>query len=169
MIKRRIKIVFVAAVFVLSFIAVSSAEMTLSSRSFEHQGDIPARFTCQGDDINPELTIADVPKEAKTLVLIVDDPDAPVGTWVHWVVINIPLTQVIREGSVPGDQAYNDFKRIAYGGPCPPSGKHRYFFKLYALDTAIPLAAQMKKRDVELAMKGHVIAETVLIGLYEKK
>ncbi len=154
---------------VFAWTGVAGAEMTITSPDFAQNGDIPPRFTCQGEDVSPELAIDGIPEGTRTLALIVDDPDAPVGTWVHWVVINIPPTDKIREDAVPGDEVYNDFKKISYGGPCPPFGKHRYFFKLYALDRAIPLVPQMKKKDVLLAMKGHVLEKAVLIGRYEKK
>lgn len=102
--------------------------------------------------------------------MIVDDPDAPMGTWVHWVVFNIdPETKMIISNSIPGEQGMNDFKRLTYGGPCPPSGTHRYFFKLHALDKKLDLEKGVKKKDVEIAMRGHVINETELIGLYEKQ
>jgi len=169
MIKMRMNIFFMAGVVFFAGISVCAAEMTLTSRSFKHHEDIPARFTCQGEDISPELSINGLPDGAKSLVLIVDDPDAPVGTWVHWVVINIPLTETIREASVPGDQVVNNFRRRDYGGPCPPNGKHRYFFKLFALDAEISLIPQMTPKDVESAMQGHVLAQAVLVGLYEKK
>lgn len=140
--------------------------MRLTSPAFEHNQLIPPRYTCRGEDVSPPLTIVGIPEGTKTLALIVDDPDAPVGTWVHWVVFNIPPTATIPTGQVPGDQGYNDFKRLNYGGPCPPSGIHRYFFKLYALDTRITYVTGMNKGDLEKAMEGHVLAQAQLIGLY---
>ena len=143
--------------------------MKLTSPAFEHNQMIPKKFTCQGNDVNPELNIAGIPAEAKSLVLIVDDPDAPIGTWVHWVVFNIPsATTKIKENSIPGMQGYNDFGRNNYGGPCPPSGTHRYFFKLYALDTELDLKEGIKKQELEKAMEGHILVKTELIGLYKK-
>ena len=143
--------------------------MKLTSPAFEHNQMIPKKFTCQGNDVNPELNIAGIPAEAKNLALIVDDPDAPMGTWVHWVVFNIPPSAAkIKENSIPGMQGYNDFGRNNYGGPCPPSGTHRYFFKLYALDTELDLKEGIKKQELEKAMEGHILVKTELIGLYKK-
>ncbi len=104
--------------------------MQLTSPVFEHNANIPAKYTADGDDVNPPLQISDVPEGAESLVLIVDDPDAPVGMWVHWVVWNIPVVSEIYENSVPGVEGMNDFGRTAWGGPAPPSGTHRYFFKV---------------------------------------
>ncbi len=110
-----------------------------------------------------------VPAGTKTLALIMDDPDAPMGTWVHWVVYNIPPVSRIEENSVPGSQGVNNFRKEAYGGPCPPSGTHRYFFKIYALDTELDLVKGAAKGALEQAMQGHVLEEAELIGLYRKK
>ncbi len=142
--------------------------MKLSSPDFEHNKLIPGKFTCQGEDINPALTIGDVPNDAKSLALIVDDPDAPMGTWVHWLVYDMPLAARIEENSIPGKQGINDFGRKNYGGPCPPSGMHRYFFKLYALDTVLGLREGVSKTDLEKAMEGHILDKSELIGLYRK-
>jgi len=144
-------------------------ELVVTSQAFEHEAMIPSLYTCDGDDINPPLKIEGVPKQAESLVLIVDDPDAPKGTWVHWVVFNIPVTNYIEEDSVPGEQGLNDFGKHDYGGPCPPSGTHRYFFKIYALDTILDLGSDAIKEDVDMAMEGHVIASGELIGLYGKR
>ncbi len=145
-------------------------ELNLSSPSFENNKPIPDKYTCKGEDISPELNISGIPGNTKSLVLIVDDPDAPVGTWVHWVVWNIPLTNRIEEGTVPTGsmQGVNDFNKKDYGGPCPPSGTHRYFFKLYVLDITLELPDNSGKADVENAIQGHVITQTQLIGLYSK-
>jgi Raf kinase inhibitor-like YbhB/YbcL family protein len=143
--------------------------LRISSPAFEDSGAIPSRYTCDDIDVNPPLTIENIPAAAKSLALIVDDPDAPMGTWVHWVVWNItPGLSEIRENSVPqgGIEGVNDFRKHAYGGPCPPSGIHRYFFKLYALDTKLDIASHSEKAHVEKAMKGHIIAETRLMGRY---
>lgn len=143
--------------------------MKLVSPSFGHNQMIPEKFTCQGEDINPELNIAGIPVETKSLALMMDDPDAPMGTWVHWVVFDIPVaTAQIQENSIPGKQGYNDFQRNDYGGPCPPSGTHRYFFKLYALDTILNLKEGIRKQELEKAMEGHILAKAELIGLYKK-
>ena len=143
--------------------------MILTSPSFKHNTSIPKKFTCQGDDINPALIIKGIPERAKSLALIMDDPDAPVGTWVHWVVFNIPLVPGIDEGSVPGKQGVNSWGRNDYGGPCPPSGTHRYFFKLYALDTELNLDDGVSKKEVERAIEGHILEQVELIGLYKKQ
>lgn len=143
--------------------------LKLSSPAFKHNTSIPAKFTCQGNDINPELVIENVPLGTKSLALIVDDPDAPMKTWVHWVVYDIaPGTLTIAENSIPGKQGINDFRRTNWGGPCPPSGTHRYFFKLYALDTALGLGEGISKIALEKAMEGHILAKAELIGLYKK-
>ena len=146
--------------------------MKLTSPEFPHNGNIPVKFTCQGKDVSPTLEIAGVPAGAKSLALIVDDPDAPMGNWDHWVVFNIPpdVTR-ISEGAVPASPAVqggNDFGRVEWGGPCPPRGTHRYFFKLYALDTMLALKPGARKKDVEKAMPGHILDKTELIGLYKK-
>ena len=138
------KYFFFSVIFlVTSLIFAEEPPMLLTSLVFQHNATIPRDFTCQGQDINPALTIANIPVHAKSLALIVDDPDAPMGTWVHWVVFNVPAPSdgklTIKENSIPGTQGWNDFGRIHYGGPCPPSGTHRYFFKAYALDTQLNL------------------------------
>lgn len=142
--------------------------MKISSPEFEHNEMIPSQFTCDGEDINPALIIEDIPPETKSLALIVDDPDAPMGTWVHWVVYDIPVTNQIQEDSAPGKQGMNDFRKKGYGGPCPPSGTHRYFFKLYALDQELNLEEGLRKKNVENAMEGHILAQAELIGLYKR-
>ena len=144
-------------------------EMLLKSPAFEHNQYIPAEFTCQGRDVNPELNIYNIPKATKSLVLIMDDPDAPAGTWVHWLVYDVAVMESIAEDSVPGKQGKNSWDRINYGGPCPPSGTHRYFFKLYALDCLLSLPAGADKKTLEKAMQGHILDQTELIGLYQKK
>lgn len=143
--------------------------MKISSLDFEHQEYIPEKFTCDGEDISPSLIIEDVPEGTKRLALIVEDPDAPAGVWTHWIVFNIHVVDVIEEGEVPGTQGFNDFRRVEYGGPCPPSGTHRYFFKLYALDSKLDLEEGCRKKDLLKAMEGHILEEAELIGLYERK
>ena len=143
--------------------------LTITSTAFQH---IPVQYTCEGKDISPPLVIDGIPRAAKSLSLIVDDPDAPVGTWVHWVLWNIdPATRTIRENGVPSGavQGRNDFKKTSYGGPCPPSGTHRYFFKVYALDTMLAIPPTSTKADLEKAMRGHILAEGQLIGLYKRR
>jgi len=144
-------------------------ELTIKSPVFENKKSIPSKYTCDGDDVNPPLIIEGIPEGTKSLVLIVDDPDAPMGTWDHWIVWNIPLTNKIEENSVPGTEGLNDFRRHSYGGPCPPSGTHRYFFKVYALDTKLNLDSNSRKKDIEKAMKGHLLAQGELIGLYGRR
>lgn len=141
----------------------------ISSTVFNNNGPIPPTYTCDADDISPPLVIKDVPRNAETLVLIVEDPDAPVGTWVHWVVWNIPVTENIQENSVPGTEGVNDFRKNSWGGPCPPSGTHRYFFKVYALDTQLKLPNSATKADVKAAMKGHIVGKGELVGLYTRR
>jgi len=146
--------------------------LTISSPSFKHQGDIPAKFTCDGADVNPALAIGGVPAGTGSLALIVDDPDAPRGTWVHWVIWNIaPDMKELAEHSVPAgaSQGMNDFRKLDYGGPCPPSGTHRYFFKLYALDTKLSIKGGAAKDALEKAMEGHILAKAELVGLYKRK
>lgn len=145
--------------------------MKISSTAFAPNGRIPKKYTCDGPDVNPPLKFEGITSEAKSLVLVVDDPDAPAGTWVHWVLWNIdPKTADIRENSVPENarQGINDFRKHDYGGPCPPSGTHRYFFKLYCLDTILDLGLNATKGDIESSMKGHILEKTELIGLYNR-
>lgn len=145
--------------------------MQLTSSAFAPNQPIPSKYTCDGEDASPPFTIADVPAGAKGLVLIVDDPDAPRGDWVHWTVWNIaPDTREIIEGTIPTGamQGMTDFGRTGWGGPCPPSGAHRYQFKLYALDVELALPPSSRKSDIERAMAGHILEQTVLVGLYQR-
>lgn len=153
-----------------------AANMKLTSPAFGHNGKIPPEYTCDGADVSPELHISNVPKNAKSLALIIDDPDVPKnirlsGLWVHWVVWNIPPdTKTIQKGNEPeGIGGNSDFKRTGYGGPCPPDREHRYFFKLYALDTELDLAEGSNKKELENVMEGHIIEKTELIGLYNRQ
>jgi Raf kinase inhibitor-like YbhB/YbcL family protein len=155
--------------------------MKLESPNFENQGAIPKKFTCDGSDVSPALAWSEVPEGTKSFALIVDDPDAPDPakprmTWVHWVLYNIPATaKSLPEGVMQGDlpegtlQGLNDWKRPGYGGPCPPTGKHRYFHKLYALDVVLPDLGQPTKGKLEKAMEGHVLTKGELVGLYQRK
>ncbi|MBU0530195.1 MAG: YbhB/YbcL family Raf kinase inhibitor-like protein [Candidatus Aenigmatarchaeota archaeon] len=140
-------------------------DLKITSSAFEHNGRIPAKYTSDGEDVNPPLKIEEIPEGTQSLVLISDDPDAPMGTWVHWVVWNMEPRNV-DENSVPGTEGMNDFGKHSYGGPAPPSGTHRYFFKVYALDTKLDIGPDSRKHDVEKAMEGHVLAKGELIGLY---
>lgn len=155
-------------------------QLNIVSPSFTHNGGIPARHTCDGEDISPALAWTGVPAATKSLALIVDDPDAPDPaapkmTWVHWVLYNIAadatgLTEDITDDDLPDGtlQGINDWQRTGYGGPCPPIDKHRYFFKLYALDTVLPDLKRPAKAALEKAMRGHIIAQAELIGLYQR-
>jgi len=149
--------------------AVDYKQLKVTSTAFENEGMIPVKYTCDGINVNPSLDIENIPGEAKCLVLIVDDPDAPIGTWVHWLVWNIPITHHIKENQVHGIQGINDFQLNQYNGPCPPSGTHRYFFKVYALDDILNLPVHTKKPELEKAMSEHIIAFGELIGLYSRK
>lgn len=143
--------------------------MKITSTAFENEGIIPSKYTCDGENINPTLLIEDVPEGTKTLALIVDDPDSPVGIWVHWLVWNIsPVTTKIEENSVPkdADQGTSSFGTVGYGGPCPPSGTHRYLFKLFALDTEIDLDSKGDKASLESRMEGHIIDKVMYLGKY---
>lgn len=146
--------------------------MLITSPSFQNNGNIPQKFTCDGGDINPELQIQNISAEAKSLALIVDDPDAPRGIFTHWTVWNInPQTAVIKEESVPGGavEGNTDFGRADYGGPCPPPGKpHHYHFKLYALDAILNLPAGASKSELESEIEKHLLDKTELIGIYQR-
>jgi Raf kinase inhibitor-like YbhB/YbcL family protein len=142
-------------------------DMKLNSPAFENNGMIPSKYTCQGSDVSPPLEISEVPEGTKSLALIVDDPDAPMGTWVHWVVWGITSDKTeIKEGEVPGKQGKNDFGKLNYGGPCPPSGTHRYFFKLYALDYVPGISEGSSKSELLENIEGHVVGKAELVGLY---
>lgn len=145
--------------------------LVLTSPAFSHSGSIPPLYTCDRGDTNPPLEIKGAPNGAKSLALIVDDPDAPAGTWVHWVVFNIPPeTRVIEDGKEPpGTAGKNSWGREGYGGPCPPSGTHRYFFKLYALDALLNVPAGSGKAGVLRAMEGHILAQAELVGRYARE
>ena len=142
--------------------------MILSSTAFENNETIPKEFTCDGADLSPPLSISDVPKSAKSLALIMDDPDAPSGTFTHWTVWNISpdKSQFAKGEKIIFSQGKTGFGKTGYGGPCPPSGTHRYFFNIYALDTLLDLDESSKKENLEQAMKGHIIEQTALVGKY---
>lgn len=145
-------------------------QLTIRSPAFENKQAIPKKYTCEADEINPPLTITDTPADTKSLVLIVEDPDAPAELWIHWLVWNIPPnTTTIAENSVPGTQGLTTDRTPLYSGPCPPSGIHRYFFKIYALNKKLDLPENSMKKDVEKAMQGHVIAQGELIGTYSRQ
>jgi len=154
--------------------------LKITSAAFEQGRDIPARYTCEGQDVSPPLEWSDLPRNAKTLALIVDDPDAPdpakpQRVYVHWVVYNIPASvdslkeNASKDGMPKGAlQGNNDWGKAEYGGPCPPIGRHRYFFKLYALDRALAVSSAATKADLERAMQGHVVGSGELMGTYQK-
>jgi len=152
-------------------------EIKITSSAFEDGGMIPAKYTCDGADISPPLKWEAVPEGTKSIALISDDPDAPMGTWVHWVIFGLPADTKELAENIPPDkilpngakQGTSDFGRIGYGGPCPPSGTHRYFFKVYALDAELDLQAGARKKDLLRAMEGHILAEGQLMGKYKKK
>lgn len=155
-----------------------SMPFELTSSAFTHEAEIPVKYSCDGEDISPPLVWGDPPAGTQSFALIMDDPDAPVGTWDHWILFNIPADKRELEENLPitgknqdpeaifvGNNSWN---RADYGGPCPPSGTHRYFFKFYALDTTISLLPGVKKQDLLSAMEGHVLAETELMGTYTR-
>ena len=152
-------------------------EIKITSSAFEDGGLIPARYTCDGEDISPPLQWAGVPEGVRSIALICDDPDAPMGTFVHWVLFNLPAVTKELAEDVPADktlqngarQGITDFGRIGYGGPCPPSGTHRYFFKIYALDAELALKAGAGKRELLKAMEGHILAQGQLVGKYRRR
>lgn len=150
---------------------VQEAGMKLTSSAFEHNQKIPVLYTCDGGNIHPPLAVAGVPEGAKSLTLIVDDPDAPGGTFTHWVIWNIhPDTAMIADAAVPNEsqEGTNSAGQTGFFPPCPPSGQHRYFFTLYALDAKLGLDGKATKADVENAMRGHVIAQSLLVGVYSR-
>jgi Raf kinase inhibitor-like YbhB/YbcL family protein len=138
------------------------------SVAFSQDGHIPTKYTCEGENVNPPLEISNLPLQTKTLAVIVEDPDAPHGTFDHWIVWNIPPNEPIAENSVPGINGVNGFGSEGYGGPCPPSGSHRYFFKVYALDNSLDLPAGSNKKALLQAMKGHVLGIGELMAHYQK-
>lgn len=150
--------------------------ITITSSAFTEGAMIPKKHTCDAEDISPDLKWSGVPQGAKSLALICDDPDAPVGTWVHWVLFNIPPDITALQAGIPADATLkngarhgkNDFRKLGYGGPCPPGGTHRYYFKLYALDTVLTLESGSTKAQLLAAMKGHLLAEGQLMGTYKR-
>jgi len=145
--------------------------MNLTSEAFENDGMIPAEYTCDGNDVSPQLSITNVPTNTKRLSLIMDDPDAPIGTFVHWIVWNISTdkNKISKGESMSEPEGKTDFGKTGYGGPCPPSGTHRYFFKLYALDTILDLDSNSTKKELEVAMQNHIIEEATLMGKYSRR
>jgi Raf kinase inhibitor-like YbhB/YbcL family protein len=173
-------VLVVAVVLVFLFIMSvwpQEVSMELTSQAFQEGGSIPSLYTCDGKDMSPPLSWSGVSEGTKSFALISDDPDAPAGTWVHWVLWNLPsmareLPAGLSTHAQLADgtcQGKSDFGRSGYGGPCPPSGTHRYFFKLYALDIPLTLKAGAVKSMVETAMKGHILGQAVLIGVYRRR
>ena len=149
----------------------------VTSPSFQNGGSIPKKFTCDGADVSPELQLAAPPSGTQSFALIADDPDAPVGTWVHWVLFDLPaetkaLPEDVAKVDQPptgGRQGRNDFRKVGYGGPCPPPGKpHRYFFRVYALDGKVGLKAGASRQELDKAMQGHILATAELMGKYQR-
>ncbi|ULQ53315.1 YbhB/YbcL family Raf kinase inhibitor-like protein [Flavihumibacter fluvii] len=144
------------------------ATLELSSAAFIPGGSIPAKHTCDGKNSSPPLAVKSFPPATKCLALITDDPDAPGGTWVHWVAWNIPVTHHLKENECHGIEGMNDFRQSGYGGPCPPSGTHHYHFKVYALDDLLDIPTSAGKPELEKAMNGHIIGFGEIIGLYKR-
>ena len=155
--------------FLFLLLLMNREVIPLSSSAFQNMGDIPSQYTCEGKSINPPLTIGAVPADTKSLVLIIDDPDADKGVFDHWVVYNIPpAIKAIAENSKPGTQGKNGKGESAYTGPCPPTGKHHYYIKVYAIDRMLDLKGGASKKDVQSAIDGHILGEGELVGMYEK-
>jgi Raf kinase inhibitor-like YbhB/YbcL family protein len=160
----------------LNYSGGKKMEIKITSSAFEEGGMIPAKYTCDGADVSPPLQWDAVPEGTKSIALICDDPDAPMGTWVHWVLFNLPSDAKELAENIPADkilpngarQGVSDFGRIGYGGPCPPGGTHRYFFKIYALDAEIGLEAGANKRQLLKAMEGHMLEQGQLVGKYKR-
>jgi Raf kinase inhibitor-like YbhB/YbcL family protein len=151
--------------------ATKIEELKISSPAFENGGKIPKKYTCDGANVNPLLKVENVPSNAKSLALVFDDVDAPRGTYVHWILWNMaPGVREIKENSIPEGvvQGVNDFRKMNYGGPCPPRRAHKYVFKIYALDTLLNLNPNGTKKDLEKAMEGHIISRAELTGLYQR-
>ncbi len=140
--------------------------LVVTSRAFKDSEPIPRQYTCEGKNVSPPLDIAEIPEEVKSLTLIVDDPDAPNSTWLHWIVWNIPVTHHIKENESPGTEGINDFGKCWYGGPCPPTGTHHYFFRVYGLDAVLPLKAGASLEELNNAMRNHILAYGELVGIY---
>lgn len=148
---------------------VSAKKLKVHSQAFDHHDHIPPLYTCEGENINPPLNFDGIPENAVSLALIMEDPDAPGGTFDHWLLWNIATDKNIAEQTEPGVSGLNSFGKTGYGGPCPPSGSHRYFFKIYALDTKLQLTEGATKKALLEAMEGHVLAEGELMGYYQKR
>lgn len=156
--------------FILFFSALlQTSTLTVTSPDFEHEGEIPERFTCDGEDANPAFNIQGIPQGTKSLVIIMEDPDVTVTTFSHWVVWNIPPQESIPANTIPGIQGRNSLGKSSYLGPCPPGGTHRYFFKIYALNSMLNIDEDSNKRKLEAAMENHILAKGEIMGWYHKK
>lgn len=147
---------------------LTDAKLDVSSTAFSANGDIPSKYTCDGDNVNPPLAFKNFTTDTRSFALIMDDPDAPMGTFVHWVMWNIPTDGTIKENSSPGTEGKNGKGENGYTGPCPPSGKHHYHFKIYALDTKLDLGKDAGKKELEAAMAGHILMQGELVGMYAR-
>lgn len=147
---------------------ITTSALKISSPSFEHEEFIPAEYTCDGKEVNPPITVKNIPEGTKSLTLVVDDPDAPKGTFHHWLIWNIEPSEVIDENSAPGTEGKNSSGKNGYKGPCPPFGTHHYHFKVYALDEKLDLESGADKTMLDEYMKDHILASGELIGLYRK-
>jgi Raf kinase inhibitor-like YbhB/YbcL family protein len=143
-------------------------KLLISSPAFENEGDIPPKYTCDGEDINPQLTVDNIPGNTKTLAIIVEDPDAPKETFDHWLVWNVPPESIIEENRVPGISGTNGAGKTGYYGPCPPSGTHRYYFHVFALDSSLDLQGGTDKKTLQNTMEPHIVAKGTLMGRYKK-
>jgi len=156
-------------ILILMVMMTADSTMTLKSGAFEDNHTIPVKYSCDGSNINPPLNIQGMPMSTKSLALIVDDPDAPNGTFDHWIMWNIPPKDKIEENSAPGVQGKNGKGENKYTGPCPPNGTHHYHFKIFALDKMLDLSSASGKKELENAMQGHILSSAELIGLFERK
>jgi Raf kinase inhibitor-like YbhB/YbcL family protein len=147
---------------------MASEKLTVSSPEFQQDGQIPSKYTCDGEDVNPPLHVENIPQNAESLALIVEDPDAPDGLFVHWLVWNMDPAKTIAPDSIPGIVGTNSFGNNTYGGPCPPSGSHRYNFRVFALDSKLNLPPSADKKALEQALQPHVLAEGTLVGRYAR-
>jgi Raf kinase inhibitor-like YbhB/YbcL family protein len=158
----------------LALLATASSEgadygFKITSTAFQDGKEIPKRFTCDGENVSPPLAWTGAPAGAKAFALIVDDPDAPSGLFTHWIVLNLPAsTHALPEAAKPADQGTNDFRKVGYGGPCPPKGRHRYFFHLYALKDELSGLNSPSRKEIDAALKGHVVGEATLMGTYQR-
>lgn len=146
----------------------TKTELTINSVAFSQDGHIPKKYSCEGENINPPLEVKGIPEGTKTLAIIMEDPDTKQGVFDHWLVWNIPTNEPIAENSVPGISGNNSYNKTGYAAPCPPSGSHRYFFKVYALDASLDLPVGSNKQELQQAMQGHILASGEIMGHYKK-